>query len=89
MTGFGYGIYLGILITLGIDYTQVPPQKWKKDLHVSKNKDEARERATQLFPSAAEMWSLKCEDGVAEAAMIAYWGAKFHMDQTDQSIEAV
>lgn len=88
MTGFGYGIYLGIFITLGIKYTEVSPSKWKKDLHVTSDKDQARERATQIFPNAAEMWSLKCEDGVAEAAMIAYWGAKFHMDQSDQYEQA-
>ena len=75
-TGFNYGIYLGTFVSLGIGYTEVSPRKWKGDLGVSSNKDEARQRATELMPSAANNWLLKCEDGVAEAAMIAYWGCQ-------------
>lgn len=85
MTGFGYGIYLGIFITLDIPYTQVASVKWKKDLDVPSDKNLSRQKATDIFPHASELWSLKCEDGVAEAAMIAHWGAKSQMDQTAQT----
>lgn len=73
-TGFGYGLYLGVLITLGIRYHQVAPRKWKSDLKVTRDKDQARARASELMPDLSGNWQLKCEDGVAEAAMIAYWG---------------
>ena len=74
MTGLGYGIYLGLLITQGISYTEVAPTKWKKTLGISADKDEARKRASELMPNAANLWKLKTEDGVAEAALLAYYG---------------
>jgi crossover junction endodeoxyribonuclease RuvC len=73
-TGFNYGLYLGLFAALGIDYKQVSSRKWKKDLNVSADKDLARAKATFLLPQAAHCWELKCEDGVAESALIAYWG---------------
>jgi len=73
-TGFGFGLYLGVLVALGLKYKQVSPRKWKGDLDVSKDKDLARLKATKLMPELADSWQLKCEDGVAEAALIAYWG---------------
>lgn len=73
-TGFNYGIYIGSFVSLGLRYTEVSAVKWKKDLQVSSDKNEARARATELLPQAANSWLLKCEDGVAESAMIAYWG---------------
>ena len=76
MTGLGYGIYLGLIISRGISYTEVPPIKWKKELGVTADKDEARKRASELMPSASDLWKLKCEDGVAEAALLAYYGIK-------------
>ncbi len=73
-TGFGYGIYIGILHALGYNYTVVIPRKWKSDLGVPRDKDLARQRATDLMPMGESSWSRKCEDGVAEASLIAYWG---------------
>ena len=73
-TGFNYGIYIGILHALNYEYTVVIPRKWKADLSVTSDKDQARMRATELMPDGQSSWSLKCEDGVAEAALIAYWG---------------
>ncbi len=73
-TGFNYGLYVGCLIALDVEYLEVSPRKWKKDLNVSADKDLARARAGYLLPQAAHCWELKCEDGVAESALIAYWG---------------
>ena len=74
-TGFGYGVYIGMIIALGIQYTEVHSRVWKRDLNLSSDKDESRKRASELMPRGSEFWGLKCEDGVAEAALIAYWGA--------------
>jgi len=84
MTGLGYGIYIGMFISLGYDYTEVSPRQWKKDLDVPKDKNLSRERASELYPHASHFWKLKCEDGVAEAAMIAHWGAMSQMGQTSE-----
>ena len=82
-TGFGYGVYLGLIIALGIKHTEVTARQWKKDLCVPADKNMARGIATKLYPHASSQWKLKCEDGVAESTLIAHWGAKF---QTDQSV---
>ena len=74
MTGLGYGIYLGLLITQGVSYTEVAPTKWKKTLGISADKDEARKRASELMPRASNLWKMKSDDGVAEAALLAYYG---------------
>lgn len=73
-TGFNYGLYIGILQALGYSYQVVTPRRWKLDLDVPADKDIAREIATKLMPQGQGSWSLKCEDGVAEAALISYWG---------------
>ena len=74
-TGFGYGVYIGMIVALGIPYSEVSPRLWKRDYGLSSDKDESRQRATELMPDGQKFWSLKCEDGVAEAALIARWGA--------------
>ena len=73
-TGLNYGLYLGLFVALDIKYVEVSARKWKKDLNVSADKDLARARASFLLPQASDCWQLKCEDGVAESALIAYWG---------------
>lgn len=74
-TGFGYGIYIGLLVAARVPYTEISPIKWKKDLQVPADKDAARKRASEILPDASELWQLKKDDGLAEAALIAYWGA--------------
>ena len=74
ITGFNYGIYIGLLIGLCIPFTEVSPRTWKKALSVSANKDEARKRASELMPNGSGLWPNKSDDGLAEAALIAYWG---------------
>lgn len=74
--GKAYGIVIGILAALHISNTFVSPRRWKLALGVPALKDGARARASQLMPSAAYQWPLVKHDGRAEAALIAYWGAK-------------
>lgn len=76
---FGYvaGGFRGMFTAMGKPITLVTPQKWKKALSVGAAKDSAVARATQLFPTYAHLFrgpkgGLK--DGVAEAALIAYYG---------------
>jgi Holliday junction resolvasome RuvABC endonuclease subunit len=73
-TGVGYGMYLGLMSVSGYAHTIVPPKTWKKKLGVGADKDDARKRASELMPYARDLWQKKCEDGLAEAAMIAYYG---------------
>lgn len=73
-TGFNYGIYIGSFVALGYDYIEVTPRQWKKDLEVPADKELSMQRASELMPEASGQWPFKAYDGVAEAAMIAYWG---------------
>lgn len=72
--GRGFGqIEMG-LAAMDVPVTYVTPQVWKKALSVPKDKDGARQRASQLMPKHSNHWLLKKHDGRAEAALIAYYG---------------
>ena len=73
-TGMGYGVYLGLLVSGGVKYTEVQPRIWKKDLGCTADKDQSRMRASELMPNASHLWRQKNQDGIAEASLIAYWG---------------
>jgi crossover junction endodeoxyribonuclease RuvC len=74
--GKSYGVVIGVLATLGIPMSLVPPQTWKRSLGVPAAKDGARARASQLMPAAAHHWPLVKHDGRAEAALIATYGLR-------------
>ena len=71
-----YARPLGIMDALRLPYTAVPPVRWKKALSVPAGKDAARARASQLMPQFAHLWMRKKDDGRAEAALIALYGAR-------------
>lgn len=71
------------IVAAGVPYTRVSPRKWKKELGTPADKDGALLRAGQLMPGSTQFWTpkrlaLTKEDaiGIAEAALIAYYGAK-------------
>ena len=43
---------------------------------IPKAKDGARARASELLPSYSHLWQRVKDDGRAEAALIALWGAR-------------
>tara|TARA_B100000424_G_C22925582_1_gene492450 strand:+ start:1327 stop:1827 length:501 start_codon:yes stop_codon:yes gene_type:complete len=73
-TGFGYGLYIGILVCKRLSYTEVSSRTWKPMVNCPADKDASRMRASQLFPNYSNLWTLKNQDGIAESAMIAYYG---------------
>jgi hypothetical protein len=68
--GRGYGIYIGIFAGLRVPYTSVRGAVWKKALHISADKEAARQRASQMMPRHAHLWARKKDHGRAEAALI-------------------
>lgn len=78
--GVSYGIVIGCAYTLGFDVVFVTPQKWKKALKLSSDKDESRMLATRLWPDNADAFSRKKDDGRAEAALIAYWKEEYDVN---------
>lgn len=73
--GRGVGMYEGVLAALQVPITYVTPQTWQKAVGAREGKDSSRARAAELFPAYANMFSKKKDDGRADAACIAFWGA--------------
>lgn len=76
---FSFGKVCGMLemaiVAAGLRLTLVSPVQWKRAMGLSADKDQARRRASQLFPLYVDQWSKTSEDGKAEAALLAYYGS--------------
>ncbi|WJX31980.1 hypothetical protein P8452_20358 [Trifolium repens] len=75
--GFGYGLWIGILVSSGFTVVPVPSFTWKAkfELSGSKNsKDDSRKLASTLFPSLSSLLTRKKDHGRAEALLIAAYG---------------
>ncbi|HAX91973.1 MAG TPA: hypothetical protein DCY07_07185 [Rhodospirillaceae bacterium] len=75
--GESYGAIKGIVAANFLPMTLVTPVTWKAKLKVSRNKDDARYRASQLMPRFAHLWPRRKDDGMAEAALIAFYGQNY------------
>lgn len=75
--GKSYGICLGVSAGLKLPTTTVSPVVWQRKLKVEKGKDANRLRAVQTFPNFSDLFARKKDDGRADAALIAHWGAVF------------
>ena len=74
--GRARGVVEGVLAALEIPITYVSPNIWVRSMNVVGGKDGSRKRAGELFPSQAELFRRKMDDGRADAALIAMWGAR-------------
>jgi crossover junction endodeoxyribonuclease RuvC len=73
--GYAAGVVTGFIAASQIPITAVTASVWKKALGLRGNKDDARMLASELLPAAAHFWRRKKDDGRAEAALIARYGA--------------
>ena len=73
--GTGYGTILGVLAATQIPYRMVRPAIWKKAVQLGRDKTDSRRRATELWPAHADQFQRVKDDGRAEAALIALYGA--------------
>jgi crossover junction endodeoxyribonuclease RuvC len=71
--GQAFGAIEGVLGALGVSLSYVTPATWKRGLGLSADKDEARLRAIQLYPAAAENLQRRKDVDRAEALLIATW----------------
>jgi crossover junction endodeoxyribonuclease RuvC len=73
--GRGVGMLEGCLAALEIPVTYISPVGWQRATGVRGGKDGSRARAAALFPAYAHMFTRKKDDGRADAALMAWWGA--------------
>lgn len=73
--GRSVGMIEGVLASLSRPVNYVLPQVWRKAANVRGGKDASRARAMELFPAYSNLFARKKDDGRAEAALIAYYGA--------------
>ena len=74
--GMNYGMWMALIAVLGIPYTLVTPQRWKKDMGVTSDKGTCAIRAKQLFPETFEFLQRKKDHDRAEAILLAGYGRK-------------
>lgn len=73
--GHAAGVAEGILQGLGIPYTLVTPQAWKKSAGlIGSDKDAARSRAIQLYPELRALDAKAKGQAIADALLIARHG---------------
>ncbi len=74
--GHAVGVVEGILQGLGIPYTLVTPQAWKKGVGlIGTDKDAARSRAIQLYPALRALDTKARGQALADAILIARHGS--------------
>ncbi len=76
--GKGFGLWLGLLIGIGLPYTLVSPRRWKAAMLSDMPKDKGASilRAKQLFPQCASQLQLVKHHNRAEAPLIAAYGQR-------------
>lgn len=76
--GYQYGALIGIASALGIPFEIVEPRKWKSGLGlIGLDKNASRDRATELLPEGAALFSRVKDHGNAEASLIALWKVRY------------
>jgi hypothetical protein len=74
--GEAVGIVIGIAAAFRISFTGVSPHAWKRAVQCPADKDDARKRASELFPVWSHAFSRKKDDGRAESALLAAYCRK-------------
>ncbi|GMJ11927.1 hypothetical protein HRI_004861900 [Hibiscus trionum] len=80
--GFGYGLWIGILVASGFSVVPVSSLSWKREFELTgagSTKDDSRRVASTLFPSLSDMLKKKKDHGRAEALLIAAYGKGLRM----------
>ncbi|XP_052197836.1 Holliday junction resolvase MOC1, chloroplastic [Diospyros lotus] len=87
--GFGYGLWIGMLVASGFSVVPVPSFVWKNEFKLLGNcssKDDSREVASALFPSMSSSLRRKKDHGRAEALLIAAYGKGLQMTTNSPSV---
>ena len=77
--GDSFGTAKTVMLAYDIELQRILPNVWKKNMRTPRNKDQARARACELLPNAADLFKRKKDDGRAESAILALYGV-FHLE---------
>jgi crossover junction endodeoxyribonuclease RuvC len=84
-SSFSFGAVTGAIQQCVVDneiaFRLVAPAVWKRRFGLTADKDAARARASELMPKHAHWWARKKDDGRAEAALLAYYGALYLLNE--------
>lgn len=76
--GRAFGVLEGIAASRAISTSFILPRLWKRGTQTPADKNGARQRACQLFPSHAVSFARVKDDGRAEAALLGFYGLQTH-----------
>jgi crossover junction endodeoxyribonuclease RuvC len=71
--GKAVGIIEGVIAARGLPLFWVTPQRWKKSIGVTADKNTSRQLAINLWPDQAHLFARVKDVDRAEAALIAEW----------------
>ena len=72
-TNQNFGKLLAVAELCNLNIFTVPPHKWKKDLNLTKDKEQCVKYAEQLFNKSFRTQRNSLIDGQAESALIGHW----------------
>ena len=72
-TNQNFGKLLAVAELCNLNIFTVPPHKWKKDLNLTKDKEQCIKYAEQLFNKSFRTQRNAMLDGPAEASLIGHW----------------
>lgn len=75
-----FGAAKGIAVAVGYRLHLARPSQWKAALGLTSDKALSRRKASLLFPDSARFFARVKDDGRAEAALIAMYGAALEND---------
>lgn len=79
--GCSLGVVLGTLASARIPTHMVRPTVWKKAAGLSKDKNQSRRLALELYPDHASLFARVKDDGRAESVLIARHGWQHHTER--------
>lgn len=85
--GRAFGIALGIAAAQFWRVELVSPQRWKKAMGTTSDKDSSRHRASELLPRHAGNWHRVKDDGRAEAALLAEYARRIYQGENQKAVE--
>lgn len=74
-----FGAAKGLAAALELELVLVPPRQWKTAMRLSSDKKESLDLARRMFPMQNHLFTRERDHNRAEAALLAWYGARVHL----------